>query len=78
MQEKDQPFCFQPRIQGGGGSVSVWGYFTAHGTGLLLFYEGRLNARSYIDLISEELPSYFDNIFGSELIQAYFQQDNAP
>ena len=30
------------------------------------------------DLISEELPSYFDNILGSELTQAYFQQDNAP
>lgn len=77
MQEKEQPFCFQSRTQGGGGSVSVWGCFTAHGTGLLLFYEGRLNARNFIELISTELPTYYETVFGSGT-QSYFQQDNAP
>lgn len=78
MNESSQPFCFKPSAQGGGGSVSVWGCFTAHGTGVLLFYEGRLNARNYIELISEKLPSYYEQMFGSETIEAFFQQDNAP
>ena len=35
--EADRPFNFQPRVQGGGESVSVWGVMTAKGVGPLIF-----------------------------------------
>lgn len=76
--EFNQPFCFAPKMQGGGGSLSVWGCFTAHGPGPLVFYEGRLNAHRYIDLLEGELPAYRDQIYGSDPESSFFQQDNAP
>lgn len=76
--EKDQQFCFQPRAQGGGGSVIVWGVFSANGVGPLTFYEGRLNANHYIETISEPLLSYLDETFGDINNQWWFMQDNAP
>ena len=36
--ESDKPFCFRPRVQGGGGSVSVWGAMTAKGVDPLVFF----------------------------------------
>ena len=35
--ESDKPFCFRPRVQGDGGSVSVWRAMTAKGVGPLVF-----------------------------------------
>ena len=35
--EADKPFSFRTRIQGGGGSVSVWGAITVEGVGSLAF-----------------------------------------
>ena len=53
--ESDRPFNFQPRIQGGGGSVSVWGVMTAKGLGPLVFYDGRMNGDNYISLMKSNL-----------------------
>ncbi|CAF1663541.1 unnamed protein product [Rotaria magnacalcarata] len=49
--ESDKPFNFQPRIQGGGGSISVRGIMTAKGGGPLVFYDGRMNGPTYISII---------------------------
>ena len=43
MSERDRPFSFVPRMQNGGGSVSVWGCMTSSGLSNLVFYEGRVN-----------------------------------
>ena len=56
--EQSQNHCgfnFQTRMQGGGGSVSMWGCFTTSGPGPLVFYDGRLNASRYINVISNTL-----------------------
>lgn len=76
--EKDQPFNFQLRAQGGGGSVGVWGAFSYNGVGPLTFYEGRLNADAYINTISEPLLPYLDETFGRDRDDWWFMQDNAP
>jgi hypothetical protein len=65
------------RVQGGGGSVMVWGCITATGFGRLHQVEGRLNAKSYIELLSESLPPTFSD-FKLNKRTTLFQQDNAP
>ena len=74
--EANKPFCFQPRIQGGGGSISVWGAMTAKGVGPLVFYDGRINSRSYINIIKPVLLPYIKNNF-KDYDKYYFVQDNA-
>ena len=73
----NKPFCFQPRIQGGGSSISAWGAMTAKGVDPLVFYDGRMYSRSYISIIKPVLLSYIKNNF-----KAYdkycFVQDNPP
>lgn len=76
--EKEAPFNFQPRQQGGGGSVSVWGSFSAHGVGRLVVYEGRLNAQGYINTIFDALPEHLDEVSMKTRDRVLFQQDNAP
>jgi transposase len=75
--ESDKPFCFKPRVQGGGGSVSVWGAMTAKGVGPLVFYDGRLNGKNYINVIQGELLPYIEKNF-DESDPWYYVQDNAP
>ncbi|CAF4163843.1 unnamed protein product, partial [Rotaria sordida] len=75
--EADQPFNFQPRVQGGGGSVSVWGVMTAKGVGPLVFYDGRMNGPNYIDVIKPQLLPYIKKNFNSNS-SWYYVQDNAP
>lgn len=77
-EEQDMPFNFATRTQGGGGCVSVWGCFTINGTGLLLSYDGRLNAARYISMLADELPPHLDDLYGLGADDWYFQQDNAP
>lgn len=56
--EANEPFNFKPRIQGGGGSISVWGVMTYKGVGPLIFYDGRLNGQNYINIIKPQLLPY--------------------
>jgi hypothetical protein len=77
-QEQNCAFNFQPRLQGGGGQVSMWGCFTAAGPGPILFYDGRLDAERYVTLISAVLPQLIHDQFGDQDDDFYFQQDNAP
>jgi len=66
-----------PRLQGGGGSVGIWGCITYHGPGLSLLYDGRMNQYNYIETLENaSIPTR--NIFFSGDDQWVFQQDNAP
>ena len=75
--EVNKSFCFQSRIQGGGGSISVWVAMTAKGVGPLVFYDGRMNSRSYINIIKPVLLPYIKNNF-KDYDKYYFAQDNTP
>jgi transposase len=44
-----------PRLQGGGGSIGIWGCITFNGTGLHTLYDGRLNAERYIEILENAL-----------------------
>jgi transposase len=78
MNESDMPFSFVPRMQKGGGCVSVWGCMTSAGTGPLMFYEGRVNGRDYIQIIGDVLPAFINNRFSSTSGDCLYMQDNAP
>ena len=50
----DRRMCV-PRLQGGGGSVGIWGCFSLNGTGVSSIYTGRINQYAYMEV--------FDDIF---------------
>ena len=57
--EADAPFHFQVRVQGADRSFSVWEVMTAKGVGpLLVFYDGRLDGSTYINMIKNHLLLY--------------------
>jgi hypothetical protein len=70
--EKDQWFSFRPRIQGGGGEVSVWACFTATGPGPILAYHGRLNSAAYVNLIGSALPQFLADLSADQDGDWYF------
>ena len=78
MTEIDKPFSFVPRMQKGGGSVSVWGCMTSAGTGPLVFYEGRVNGQAYIQIIGDALPRFIGAVFSKKSDNWLYMQDNAP
>uniref|UniRef100_A0AAQ4NQU8 Transposase Tc1-like domain-containing protein n=1 Tax=Gasterosteus aculeatus aculeatus TaxID=481459 RepID=A0AAQ4NQU8_GASAC len=65
-----------PTVKHGGGSIMLWGCFSAGGTGRLVRIEGKMNAAMYRDLLDENmLQSALDLRLGRRFI---FQQDNDP
>uniref|UniRef100_A0AAQ4RDI1 Tc1-like transposase DDE domain-containing protein n=1 Tax=Gasterosteus aculeatus aculeatus TaxID=481459 RepID=A0AAQ4RDI1_GASAC len=65
-----------PTVKHGGGSIMLWGRFSAGGTERLVRIEGKMNAAMYRDTLDENmLQSALDLRLGRRLI---FQQDNDP
>lgn len=65
-----------PTVKHGGGSIMVWGCMSWNGTGNLTVIEGILNARTYVEILR-------DNLFQSASKLGIrddflFQQDNDP
>jgi transposase len=73
--EEFHPRCTVSTLQGGGGSVMVWGVISAHGPGPLVRLDGRINSTKYIDMLDEHFVAYFDDNLEDNPI---FMQDNAP
>ncbi len=59
--------CVLPTVKHGGGSVMVWGWMSAAGTGELQFIERTMNANMYCDILKQRLGR-----------RAVFQDDNDP
>ncbi len=65
-----------PTVKHGGGSIMLWGCFSAAGTGRLVAIEGKMNAAKYRDILDENLlQSAQDLRLGWSFT---FQQDNDP
>ncbi len=65
-----------PTVKHGGGSIMLWGCFSAAGTGRLVAIEGKVNAAKYRDILDENLlQSAQDLRLGRRFT---FQQDNDP
>ncbi len=65
-----------PTVKHGGGSIMLWGCFSAAGTGRLVAIEGKMNAAKYRDILDENLLQSAQDIrLGRRFT---FQQDNDP
>ncbi len=65
-----------PTVKRGGGSIMLWGCFSAAGTGRLIAIEGKMNVAKYRDILDENLlQSAQDLRLGRRFT---FQQDNDP
>ncbi|KAG2469857.1 TCB1 transposase, partial [Polypterus senegalus] len=65
-----------PTVKHGGGSIMLWGCFSAAGTGRLVRIKGKRTAAIYRDTLDENLlQSALDHRLGEQFI---FQQDNDP
>jgi len=69
---KENETCFSR--QQGGGSIMVWGAFSAKGTSQLAILDGRQTAEMYVDTLSEYMLPFAHQNYGLDYI---FQQDNA-
>jgi len=77
ISESNEPFNFVPRVQGGGGVVSVWGCMSASARGPLVVYNGRLDGPAYIKVIEEALPLFIENTFDASCDDYVYMHDNA-
>uniref|UniRef100_A0A8C4SMH5 Transposase n=1 Tax=Erpetoichthys calabaricus TaxID=27687 RepID=A0A8C4SMH5_ERPCA len=65
-----------PTVKHGGGSIMLWGCFSAAGTGRLVRIKGKMTAAMYRDILDENLlQSALELRLGRRFI---FQQDNNP
>lgn len=67
---------FQPRLQGGGGSIGIWGCISHKGTGVCQVYTGRINQHSYKETLENALLPSKDLMYSPESAWI-FQQDGA-
>ena len=66
-----------PRVQAGGGSISIRGCFSAMGTGCSYIYMNRINQIQYLDELENAfLPSI--QLLVTNTQRYIYQQDNAP
>ncbi len=64
--------CVLPTVKHGGGSVMVWGWMSAAGTGELQFIEGTMNANMYRDILKQSMIPSLQRLG----CRAVFQHDN--
>ena len=68
--------CYaRPTVQGGGGGLMVWACMTAKGPGPIVHVDGHVNAKKYIDILTNVVEPFMDD---NMLISSMFQHDNVP
>jgi hypothetical protein len=65
-----------PMVKQGGGSIMLWGCFSAAGTGRLVRIEGKMNGAKYRELPDENLLKSAQDLRLERRFS--FQQDNDP
>ena len=55
-----------PRVQGGGGSVGIWGCISFKGTGCCKVYSGRMNQFMYKETLENELLPSVELMYGPD------------
>lgn len=68
--------CLLPTVKSGNEGVMVWGCFAKNMLGPLVIVDGRLNARSYEDLLERHLLPFYGGL--NTDLPCLFQDDNAP
>jgi hypothetical protein len=77
IQEKyDKRHCIM-RVQGGGGSVGIWGCISINGAGVCRCYSNRMNTQLYIETMENCLKPSVDLLYENHE-NVIYQQDNAP
>ena len=66
--------CIVPRVQAGGGGLTVWAAFHSGGKTALVVLDGNLNQHKYRTILEETLIPFARQSFGANLV---FQDDNA-
>ena len=74
--EKFEKRMCVPRLQGGGGSIGIWGCFSAKGTGVRYIYSGRMNQYIYVDVLEECLKPSVE-LLQNQVQDWKYQQDGA-
>jgi hypothetical protein len=71
-----KPCCTIPTVKHRGGSIMLWGCFSAAGTGRLVRIEAKMNGAKYKEILEENL---LQTIWDLRLWRRFtFQQDNDP
>lgn len=65
-----------PTVKHGGGSIMVWGCFTAHGVGDLHIIDGKMNSFMYREILEKKMLPSAKKLYGRR--RWTFQQDNDP
>ena len=72
--ESYSPKNMVPTVKFGGGSIMIWGCFSAKGVGKISLRDGNMNAQKYKQILQENLMTSVESF---ELPSDYiFQQDN--
>ena len=75
--ESEKTFSFVPRMQKGGGKISLWVCMISEGIVDLVFHDGRVNGETYIHVIGHTLTRFIKRRFNVN-DNFMLMQDNAP
>lgn len=67
--------CIMPRVQAGGGGITVWGAFHAAGKSELVVINGNLDQHQYRRILNQTMLPFARQTFQDNFV---FQDDNAP
>lgn len=65
-----------PTVKHGGGSIMMWGCFSASGTGSIVKVEGKMNQAVYLDILDKNILQSANQLNLSN--NCFFQHDNDP